>query len=215
MRRHDMVERVGKDFLTANIENGEYSYIVDAGSKVALENAVGRELNHFNLDIRFQDGDFVVMIETKQNFVDADEAQLKEYLDEERALHPNEKIICILANTNNDGIRVWKTCIDNDHLLGDEKVLDSMEHYKGLFTLTRQNNREKVLKNTYDLNETLHKKDIDEKLRSQFVGTILLYIKDVLKEKGISEITDVSKKELRDYWQCLSPYFSSFIGWLK
>ena len=39
-----------------------------------------------------------------------------------------------------------------------------MKHYKGLFMINRQNNREKVLKNTYALNETLHKKDIDEKL---------------------------------------------------
>lgn len=205
MRRHDMVERVGREYLITNIENGEYSYIVDAGSKAALENAVGRELSHFNLDIRFQDNDFVVMIETKQNFVKSDEKQLREYLDEERALHPGEKIICVLANTNNDDIRVWKSYIDDEHLLEDEIALDSMAHYKGLFEFNRQNDREKVLKNTYDLNETLHKKDIDEKLRSQFVGTILLYIKDVLRQKGISEVTDSSITELRGYWQCLSP----------
>lgn len=205
MNRHDMIVRVGQNFLTTNIENGEYSYVVDAGSKVELEKAVGREVKHYKLDIRFQDGEVVVLVETKQNFVDADEEQLKEYLEEERALHPGEKIICILANTNNDRVRVWKTNIDDEHLLSSENILDNMDHYKQLFELNRQNNREKVLKNTYDLNETLHKKDIDEKLRSQFVGTVLLYIRDVLKKKGISEINEQSIQELRDYWQCLSP----------
>lgn len=204
MNRHEMIDRVGKKFLTTNLETGEYSYVLDAGSKAELERIVGRELTHYKLDIRFQDGDYVVLIETKQNFVDSDEEQLKEYLDEEKALHPGEKIICILANTNNDMVRVWKTEIDDEHLLSGENIMDSMEHYKGLFELNRENNREKVLKNTYNLNETLHKKDIDEKLRSQFVGTTLLYIRDILNRKGISEITEGSRKKLCDYWRGLS-----------
>ena len=204
MNRHEMIDRVGKKFLTTNLETGEYSYVLDAGSKAELERIVGRELAHYKLDIRFQDGDYVVLVETKQNFVDSDEEQLKEYLDEEKALHPGEKIICMLANTSNDMVRVWKTEIDDEHLLSGENIMDSMEHYKGLFELNRENNREKVLKNTYNLNETLHKKDIDEKLRSQFVGTTLLYIRDILSEKGVSEITEESRKKLCDYWRGLS-----------
>ena len=65
--------------------------------------------------------------------------QLKEYLDEEKALHPGEKIICMLANTSNDMVRVWKTEIDDEHLLSGENIMDSMEHYKGLFELNREN----------------------------------------------------------------------------
>ncbi len=204
MNRHEMIERVGKNFLTSNVETGEYSYVVDAGSKVALENAVGHNISHFKLDIRFQDEDVVVLIETKQNFTSDDEDQLREYLEEERALHPGEKIICILANTNDDRICVWKSDIDDEHLLSSENILDNMAHYKSLFELNRENNREKVLKNTYALNETLHKKDIDEKLRSQFVGTTLLYIKDVLKKQGVSSIDDLSRKKLKDYWNGLT-----------
>ena len=204
MNRHEMIDRVGKKFLTTNIEAGEYSYIVDAGSKIKLEEKVGHAINHYKIDIRFQDCDTVVLVETKQSYTEFDIAQLKEYLEEEKALHPQNKIVCILANTSNNKMLAWKNTIDDNHLLKDEKSLDSMKHYKGLFMINRQNNREKVLKNTYALNETLHKKDIDEKLRSQFVGTTLLYIKDVLKNKGISEINDKSRKDLRDYWNGLS-----------
>lgn len=204
MTRHDMIERVGSRYMTANIEGGEFSYIQDAGSREKLEQAVGHKIEHFKLDIRFEDDNVAVLIETKQNFVKKDENQLKEYLEEEKALHPENKVICILANTNNNKIKVWKSLMDDEHLLKDEKVLDTFEHYKSLFFISKQNNREKVLKNTYALNETLHKKDIDERLRSQFVGTTLLYIRDVIKQKGLSSINDETKLYLRNYWKELS-----------
>ena len=206
MDRVSMVNRVGIQYLTSNIEGGEYSYIQEAGSKEKLIRVLGYEPNHFKLDIRFEnDNDIVVLIETKQNFNDSDKNQLKQYLEEERALHHNKKIICILANTSNDKIKVWKSVMDDEHLLENETVLDTMEHYESLFVeSSKQNDREKVLKNTYALNETLHKKDIDEKLRSQFVGTILLYIRDIIKAKGISKIDDNSINELKEYWSGLT-----------
>ena len=202
MDRVSMVNRVGVRYLTSNIEGGEYSYVQEAGSKEKLAEALGYEPSHFKLDIRFEDSNgVVVLIETKQDFTDADEAQLREYLAEERALHPEKKIVCILANTNNDKVRVWQSDMDGAHLLKHETVLDTMEHYASLFSLhSRQNDREKVLKNTYRLNETLHRKDIDERLRSQFVGTTLLYIKETLKKKGISAITEDARKQLRGFW---------------
>lgn len=204
MIRHDMIERVGAAYVTANIEGGEYSYVQEAGSKEALEKALGKSFNHFKLDIRFEDDDYVVLIETKQKFVKKDEEQLDEYLQEERVLHYGKKIIAILANTTNDKVKVWQSSIDDDHLLEDETVLDTMEHYKSLFAMNKQNDREKVLKNTYTLNETLHKKDIDERLRSQFVGTTLLYIRDVLKHQGITVINDETRLQLKEYWKGLS-----------
>ena len=70
--------------------------------------------------------------------------------------------------------------------------------------MKKQNNREKVLKNTYDLNELLHKKDIDEKLRSQFVGTTLLYIKDIISMTGASRIDEDLVKKLNDAWSMQS-----------
>lgn len=135
MLRYDIVDTVGSKFLTSNIEAGEYSYVQEAGGRAQLEKKVGHAVSHFKLDIRFVDEEskVVVLIETKQNFVKRDEEQLREYLEEERAVHPDQKIICILANTNNDKIKVWKTSVDDEHLLKDETALQSMKHYVELF----------------------------------------------------------------------------------
>jgi len=205
MDRVSMCNRIGNEYKTSNIEGGEYSYIQAAGSREKLIQALGYVPDHFKLDIRFENNGVVVLVETKQSFVRADEDQLREYLAEEKALYPNSKIICILANTNDDKIRVWKSVIDDAHLLSEETVLDTMAHYEKLFEISRQNDREAVLKNTYKLNETLHKKDIDERLRSQFVGTTLLYIRDILKRQGIVIINDTTRKQLRDFWNGFSP----------
>lgn len=204
MDRVSMCNRIGNEYKTSNIEGGEYSYVQAAGSKEKLVQAIGYEPEHFKLDIRFEHNGVVVLVETKQVFTVADEKQLREYLLEERMIHFSKKIICILANTNNDRIKVWKSEMDDDHLLKDETVLDTMEHYVSLFVVNRQNNREAVLKNTYALNETLHRKDIDETLRSQFVGTTLLYLRDVLKKQGITMITPEARQKLKDYWSGLS-----------
>ena len=111
MLRHDMIETVGKEFLTSNIEAGEYSYVQAAGGKAKLEEKVGHAVSHFKLDLRFEMNNIVVLIETKQNFVDDDEKQLREYLEEEHAIHPGKKVICILANTNNDEIKDRKSVV--------------------------------------------------------------------------------------------------------
>lgn len=199
-----MIERIGKEYLTTNIEAGEYSYVQEASSKEKLEKAVGHAVKHFKLDIRFESNNVAVLIETKQSFTKTDEKQLSEYVEEERALHKGMKIIAILANTNNDKIKVWRYSVDDSHLLKEETVLDAMEHYVKLFDTSRQNDKERVMKNTYDLNELLHKKDIDEKLRSQFVGTTLLYIKDMVKKTGATRIDDALKDKLDDVWKMMS-----------
>ncbi len=203
MTRHDMIERVGKEYLTTNIEGGEYSYIQEAGSKANLEKVLGRTFFHFKLDIRFERNNVSVLVETKQSFKKSDELQLAEYLQEEKSLHYGKKIIAILANTNNDRIKVWKSEVDDAHLLNDETVLDKMEHYVSLFDTNKQNDREKVLKNTYDLNELLHKMDIDEKLRSQFVGTTLLYLKDLVEKFDAKRIDEELQKKLDAHWSVM------------
>lgn len=204
MDRISMVNRIGKTYNTSNIEGGEYSYVQEAGSKPALVKAVGHQINHFKLDLRFESKDVAVLVETKQSFVKKDEKQLREYVEEEKALHPGKKIIGILANTNDDKLMVWKSEIDDAHLLENETVMDTMEHYVKLFDTARQNDREKVLNNTYDLNELLHKKDIDERLRSQFVGTTLLYIKETVKKIGAPKVDDALVTQLKTMWGMMS-----------
>ena len=200
MTRHEIIERIGSQYHTANIEGGEYSYVKEAGTRAKLKNALGRDFVHYKLDIRFEAGNVVVLVETKQNFVDSDIDQLAEYAAEEKALHPGKKIVGILANTNNDNIRVWKSFIDDTHIQEEETVLDSMEHYVNLFAVMIQNDREAVLKNTLALNELLHKKDIDEAKRSQFVGTTLLYIKKMVKQTGIVVVDEELKERLNSVW---------------
>ena len=210
MTRQDITNKIGIKYHTANIEEDEYSYAKETGNKATLETKVGNSVKHFKLDRRFayddETGHYVVLVETKQNFVDSDAEQLKAYLEEERALHKGRKIICILANTNNDKIRVWKSEIDDEHLLKDETVVDNMMHYVHLFASDRQNNREIVMKNTYALNELLHKKDIDEAKRSQFVGTCLLFVKNQVERLWHGGyINDSTKEYFAGIWSSQSP----------
>lgn len=60
-----------------------------------------------------------------------------------------------------------------------EAALRSMDEYIDFYT-SKINNKEKVMQNTYKLNELLHRHSILEKLRSQFVGTCLLELKNGL-----------------------------------
>lgn len=204
MDRTAMINTIGIDYHTPNIEGGEYSYVQAAGSKDNLLKALGRNPEHFKLDIRFEYGDVVVLIETKQRFTKKDEKQLNDHLQEEIALNYGKKIVAILANTKNDKIKVWQSEIDEEHFLEDETVLDRMEHYVRLFEVNKQNDREKVLKNTSDLNTLLHKMDIDEKKRSQFVGTTLLYIKDMVVRSGAKSIDAKLEEKFKDIWSSLN-----------
>lgn len=203
MTRYEIITRIGKNYNTSNIEGGEYSYVKEAGSKEKLRYLLGDDFEHYKLDIRFEYKNIVVLVETKQNFDKNDELQLKEYVKEERAIHPNVNIIAILANTSNDKIRVWKNSVNDAYILKDENILDTMEHYVKLYESNTQNDRETVLKNTYALNEMLHKFDIRESLRSQFVGTTLLFIKEKVKSESIidSELCD----KLNEVWRMMEP----------
>lgn len=82
MTRHDIIDRIGSSYVTANIEGGEYSYVKAAGSKMRLKDALGHPITHFKLDIRFVHQDVVILVETKQIFVDGDVSQLREYYEE-------------------------------------------------------------------------------------------------------------------------------------
>lgn len=199
MDRVSIINTIGDKYYTTNIESGEYSYVAAAGSKTKLTKLLGHEYTHYKLDIRFKKDDVVVLVETKQNFIKEDEPQLEAYLEEERAVHKSQKIICILANTADDKIKVWQSAIDEEHVLPKETVLNEMDHYIHLFELSKSNDRERVLKNTYKLNEMLHKKDIDEKLRSQFVGTILLHIKKLIDAWGFRLIGMEAIKKMDNY----------------
>lgn len=215
MQRDDIGNRIGNKYRTSNIEGGEFSYVQAAGSKKKLIELLGYTPEHFKVDIRFENKErgVVVLVETKQNFVEADKEQLRQYVDEEKVLFKTKKIIAILANTNNDKFIVWKNKISDETILQNENVIDTIEYYTSLFNASKQNDREKVLRNTYALNELLHKKDIPERLRSQFVGTSLLYIKDEVKNRGFITIDDKTAGVLSEHWA--NSKASGIIGSIK
>ncbi|NLD48053.1 MAG: N-6 DNA methylase [Clostridiaceae bacterium] len=203
MDRTKIINTIGIQYHTPNIEGGEYSYVKQAGSKENLVKLLGYKPKHFKLDIRFECEDIVILVETKSKFVEADEKQLTDYLNEEYALNHSKKVVAMLANTTNGKVKVWKSKINKEHLLLDENIIDTMDYYKSLFKVSKQNDREKVLRNTYALNEMLHKKDIDEKLRSQFVGTTLLYIKERVAHYGATSINKDLILRLEQHWSDL------------
>lgn len=119
-----------------------------------------------------------MLIETKQNFTKADEEQLSAYVEYEKALTGN-KTVAILANTTNNEIKVWRGVVSDSDWMQKETALRTMGEYVDFYT-SKINDKEKVMQNTYKLNELLHRHSIPEKLRSQFVGTCLLALKNGL-----------------------------------
>ena len=180
MIRTDMISTVGRAYLTSNIENDEYSYpkAFSASSLtfVPIRNSAGRAFE--KLDIRFVKDNVTVLIETKQNFTKADEEQLSAYVEYEKALTGN-KTVAILANTVNDNVKVWRGVVSDSDFMPKETALRSMDESVDFYT-SKINYKEKVMQNTYKLNELLHRHSIPEKLRSQFVGTCLLALKNGL-----------------------------------
>ena len=140
MDRTKIINTIGIEYHSSNIEAGEFSYVAAAGSIKKLEKLLGKKPQHYKLDIRFHSENISILIETKQKFTKDDEAQLSEYVEEERALYPNNKIIAILANTtSNDDIMVWKDEISDDCILKDEIVLENMAHYIKIFKIAKNN----------------------------------------------------------------------------
>lgn len=134
-----------------------------------------------------------MLIETKTDFdkkTSEVEEQLAAYVEYEKQLTGN-KIVAMVANTSDDRILVWKSEVENDTRLVNETAIRSMPEYVAMFDAKHTNNKEEVMRNTYQLNELLHRHGIAEKLRSQFVGTCLLAIKNGLNYNRKMETSQV------------------------
>lgn len=179
-----MVNIVGIEYLESNIENDEFSY-PKAYKSLGLEfkPIIYENRTYEKLDIRFVKNNVSVLIETKVDFETEKNAekQLSAYVNYEKRLTGNN-IVAILANTKNDQIKVWKSEVIPENLLDNERTLRKMDEYLEFYQ-NQENDKEKVMQNTYILNELLHKHGISEKLRSQFVGTCLLALKNNLEYK--------------------------------
>lgn len=194
MQRFDIIEKIGRKYLISNIENDEFSYqkaLNNLGKKIDKSLVTSSDGTvHKDIDLRFVNDNISVLIETKNNYDKWDKEklifQMQAYVNYERILTGN-KIIAILANTEDDRIKVWwgsDLTIDDSHQLKNQYALKTFQEYSDLY-LAKKNNKEEVIKNTYALNEILHKYGINEKIRSQFVGTCLLALKNGLKFEGL------------------------------
>lgn len=191
MIRHDIIATIGSSFLISNIENDEFSYPKAFRlANIPFVGVKGRNNKTFEkLDIRFIDNSrkVAVLVETKTNFDRSanPEEQLAAYVKYEKQL-TGYKIIAILANTEDDRIKVWRDSVDDNGLLTDHYQLRSFEEYANFICPLRINNKEQVMRNTFQLNTILHTASINEKLRSQFVGTCVLALKHGLAYQGLS-----------------------------
>lgn len=191
MIRHDIIATIGSSFLVSNIENDEFSYPKAFRlANIPFVGIKGRNNKTFEkLDIRFVDNSrkVAILVETKTNFDRSinPEEQLAAYVKYEKQL-TGYKIIAILANTEDDRIKVWRDSVGDNGLLADHYQLRSFEEYANLICPLRINNKEQVMRNTFQLNTILHTASINEKLRSQFVGTCVLALKHGLAYQGLS-----------------------------
>lgn len=193
MDRLDIREMIGKDYFTKNLENSEFSYskALKKVGKNINDYRNDYEKNHNYLDIRFESEKVVVLVEAKDLFVNWDKQeickQLQQYVKYEKEL-TGKKIIAILAETIGNGVWTWfgqSVIIDDSHKSNIDKIL-TMSEYEDLY-YGKINDKIKVVDSIRKLNEMLHTNGVNEKLRSQFVGTCLLAINNNLNYKNLSE----------------------------
>lgn len=194
MIRTDIITTIGRQYLTSNIENEEFSYgkaLKTIGKDYTQYLSDDAKRVYKDLDIRFASKKLSVLVETKQSLTGKDLndgiIQLQNYINFEHEFSDNQ-VVAILASTINDKIYVWYDMAENislDNYVKEERKIKTFNEYENIFFGTK-NDKLKVVQNTYNLNEMLHKYGINEKIRSQFVGTCLLALKNGLKYDGLS-----------------------------
>ncbi len=194
MKRNEIIDVIGKKYFVGNIETDEFSYaksLKEHGKDYTFYIREGSKRAYKDLDLRFVKNDVSVLVETKQKLRDYElydyMEQLQQYAIYEKELTGNN-IVAILASTLNDDIMVWtdNTCnITLNNQDKKERVIKSIDEYYDMFHSSK-NDKMALIQNTYILNETLHKYGIEEKIRSQFVGTCLLALKNGLKYEGLT-----------------------------
>lgn len=195
MNRFEIIEKIGAQHHTGNTETGEFSYpsalkSIGKDIKDYQKGDIGK--NHQYLDIRFENERLSVLVETKNKFSKWDKTkiqkQLQDYVRYEKAFS-EKRIVAILAETEGDDIWVWygqSVIIDDDHKIVEETKLKTFEEYEEI-CFGKVNDKIKVIDSIKTLNEKLHSDGVNEKLRSQFVGTCLLALKNGLVYENIKE----------------------------
>lgn len=203
MERFDIIDRIGSKYQTSNIEKGEFSYakaLKGVNKNIADYYANPNGTHHKFLDIRFENERLAILVETKDRFSNWKESeileQLQEYVKFEKAFS-DKKIVAILAETDGEDVQTWygqSVIIDGKHKTAINTIL-SFEEYEDL-CFGKVNDKIKVVDSIKVLNDKLHTNGIDEKLRSQFVGTCLLALKNGLVYKDVKDTIDKDGKQV-------------------
>ncbi|WP_270597793.1 hypothetical protein [Anaerococcus vaginalis] len=198
MNRYEIIQKIGDMYQIGNTESGEFSYVQalrTVGKNIKDYQKGDTDTNHQYLDIRFENDRLVILVETKNSFNRWDHnkirKQLQDYVRYEKA-YSDKKIIAMLIETDGDDIWVWhgqSVIIDEEHRKKEETVLKSFEEYENI-VFGKVNDKIKVVDSIKVLNEMLHSDGVNEKLRSQFVGTCLLALKNGLSYKNLKPTLD-------------------------
>lgn len=198
MKRIDIISRIGDKYHVGNTETGEFSYaqaLKSVGKDIKDYQKGSSGTKHQFLDIRFENERLAILVECKNRFSKWDknkiQSQLQDYVRFEKA-YSDRKIVAILAETDGDDVWVWygqSVIIDDQHKVDSETALRTFEEYEDL-CFGKVNDKIKVVDSIKTLNEMLHSDGINEKLRSQFVGTCLLALKNGLVYKDVKETID-------------------------
>lgn len=198
MNRFDIIQKIGNKYHIGNTEAGEFSYVkalATIGKDIKDYQKGDTQQNHQFLDIRFENDRLAILVECKNKFSkwkkEKIQKQLQDYVRYEKA-YSDKKIVAILAETDGDDVWVWygqSVIIDDGHKKSDESIIKSFEEYENL-CFGKVNDKIKVVDSIKILNEKLHSDGVNEKLRSQFVGTCLLALKNGLTYKNVSATID-------------------------
>lgn len=198
MNRFDIIQKIGNKYHIGNTEAGEFSYVkalATIGKDIKDYQKGDTQQNHQFLDIRFENDRLAILVECKNKFSkwkkEKIQKQLQDYVRYEKA-YSDKKIVAILVETDGDDVWVWygqSVIIDDEHKKSDESIIKTFEEYENL-CFGKVNDKIKVVDSIKILNEKLHSDGVNEKLRSQFVGTCLLALKNGLTYKNISATID-------------------------
>lgn len=198
MNRYEIIQKIGDMYQIGNTETGEFSYVkalASVGKDIKNYQKGDTQQNHQFLDIRFENDRLAILVECKNKFSkwkkEKIQKQLQDYVRYEKA-YSDKKIVAILAETDGADVWVWygqSVIIDDEHKKSDESIIKTFEEYENL-CFGKVNDKIKVVDSIKILNEKLHSDGINEKLRSQFVGTCLLALKNGLTYKNVSVTID-------------------------
>lgn len=187
MKRSEIKKIIGEEFFVSNLENEEYSYpkvYKKLGKDITdVQKKSSSEKNHQYLDLKFENDRLAILVECKNRFDKWDKKEIQQQLQDYVRLEKNiseKRIVAILAETDGDDVWVWygqSVICDDEHRVLDETKLKSFKEYEDI-CFGKVNDKLKVIDSIKVLNEMLHSNGINEKLRSQFVGTCLLALKN-------------------------------------